>query len=146
MNSEIKEKQLNEVLYALDYIGNKLRNDDGAFDDGVLELGVNKCKILSDYITNLQDEIKKYDYELTHKTKQYEFLRHNESKEIKRLSKENQRLLKNLDFMIDKNDEKQKVIDEASGMIQFIAFNSERPLTITELNKVYNILKGEDKE
>jgi flagellar biosynthesis chaperone FliJ len=55
MKNEIKEKQLNEVLYGLDYIGNKIKNDDGK-----LELGVNNCKILLDYITNLQEDIKKY--------------------------------------------------------------------------------------
>lgn len=49
MNDIIKEKQLNEVLYGLDYIGNKIKNDDGK-----LELGVNNCKLLLDYITNLQ--------------------------------------------------------------------------------------------
>ena len=53
MNKEIKEKQLNEVLYGLDYIGNKIKNDDGK-----LELGVNNCKLL-DYITNLQEENEK---------------------------------------------------------------------------------------
>ena len=37
-------------------------------------------------------------------------------------------------------------IDKARKMIQFIAYNSERPLTITELNKVYNILGGDDNE
>ena len=36
--------------------------------------------------------------------------------------------------------------DKARGMIRFIAYNSERPLTITELNKVYNILGGDDNE
>jgi hypothetical protein len=35
--------------------------------------------------------------------------------------------------------------EKAREMISFIAFNSERPLTITELNKVYNILQGSDK-
>ena len=51
MNDEIREKQLNEVLYGLDYIGNKIKNDDGK-----LELGINNCKLLLDYITNLQQE------------------------------------------------------------------------------------------
>lgn len=51
MNDEIREKQLNEVLYGLDYIGNKIKNDDGK-----LELGINNCKLLLDYITNLQKE------------------------------------------------------------------------------------------
>lgn len=47
--------------------------------------------LLLDCITNLQEEnkkkeelIKKYDFELKHKTKQYEFLRHNESEELKK--------------------------------------------------------------
>lgn len=43
-------------------------------------------KAVLDYITNLQELIKKYDSELKHKTKQYEFLRHNESEEIERLN------------------------------------------------------------
>lgn len=50
MKDEIKEKQLKEVLYGLDYIGNKVKND-----DAILNLGVNSCKILLDYITNLQE-------------------------------------------------------------------------------------------
>jgi len=54
MNNEIKEKQLKEVLYGLDYVGNKIKNDDGK-----LELGVNNCKLLLDYITNLQQENKR---------------------------------------------------------------------------------------
>ena len=56
MKDEIKEKQLKEVLYGLDYIGNKIKNDDGK-----LELGVNNCKILLDYITNLQDRTKELE-------------------------------------------------------------------------------------
>jgi hypothetical protein len=54
MEKEIKEKQLNKLLYGLDYIGNKIKNDDGK-----LELGVNNCKLLLDYITNLQERIVK---------------------------------------------------------------------------------------
>lgn len=57
MTNEIKEKQLKEVLYGLDYIGNKIKND-----DGILELGVNNCKLLLDYITNLQEEVKEWEY------------------------------------------------------------------------------------
>lgn len=49
MTNKIKEKQLNEVLYGLDYIGNKIKNDDGK-----LELGVNNCKLLLDYINDLK--------------------------------------------------------------------------------------------
>ena len=36
--------------------------------------------------------------------------------------------------------------EKAREMIKFIAYNSERPLTITELNKVYNILGGDNNE
>lgn len=35
---------------------------------------------------------------------------------------------------------------KTSELIRFIAFNSKRPLIITELNKVYNILQGVDNE
>lgn len=59
MKDKIKEKQLNEVLYGLDYIGNKIKNDDGK-----LELGVNNCKLLLDYITNLQEENERLSVEL----------------------------------------------------------------------------------
>ena len=48
---------------------------------------------------------------------------------------------------LERQCKKQKeVIDKASELIRFIAFNSEKPLTITELNKVYNILQGVDNE
>ena len=36
--------------------------------------------------------------------------------------------------------------EEAREMIRFIAYNSERPLTLTELNKVYNILGDDNNE
>ena len=50
MKNLVKEKQLNEVLYGLDYIGNKARNE-----DAILELGKNNCKLLLEEIEILQD-------------------------------------------------------------------------------------------
>lgn len=43
--------ELNEILYGLDYIANKSRNG------GSLELTKNSCKLLYDYITNLQEQL-----------------------------------------------------------------------------------------
>lgn len=46
---------------------------------------------------------------------------------------------------LQKEEENYKLRCEKAGdMIKFIAYNSERPLTMTELNKVYNILQGSD--
>lgn len=44
----------------------------------------------------------------------------------------------------EKEDYKSRC-EKASSMIQFIAYNSERPLTLTELNKVYYILKEKER-
>lgn len=58
--------------------------------------------------------------------------------------------LKNKKYYIKKTFTKRQIqdykskIDKAREMIRFIVYNSERPLTITELNKVYNILGGDE--
>ena len=51
----------------------------------------------------------------------------------------------NIKLCNDLDDYKSRC-EKAGEMIRFIAFNSERPLTMTELNKVYYILKGSDKD
>lgn len=66
-------------------------NDKGEI---VAEMSITTLNKLIDEIEKLETLIKKYDCELTHKTKQYEFLRHNESKEIKRLYRRNKEVYK----------------------------------------------------
>lgn len=51
MKDIVKEKQLKEVLYGLDYIANKSKS-------GKLELGVNNCKLLLEEIERLHSIIK----------------------------------------------------------------------------------------
>ena len=58
MKDIVKEKQLEYVLYGLDYIGNKVKND-----NATLELGVNNCKLLLEYINNLKEENKRLQEE-----------------------------------------------------------------------------------
>jgi hypothetical protein len=41
-------------------------------------------------------------------------------------------------------EELQQRIDKVLGMLEFYVFNGERPLTISELNKLYYILKGSE--
>jgi hypothetical protein len=51
------------------------------------------------------------------------------------------------DLKKEKLEELKQRIDKATGMLEFLVFNGERPLTINELNKLYYILKGsEDNE
>lgn len=52
------------------------------------------------------------------------------------------------DYIITLQEEKEDYktrCEKVGDMIQFIAFNSERPLTMTELNKVYYILKEKER-
>lgn len=110
-----------EILDKLDYIISRTEDDILVNDYGIE---------VENYITNLQDKVEWYENIEVNKTIDKFRLEHN--KEIKRLNKENE------DYKLR--------CEKASELIRFIAFNSERPLTVTELNKVYNILKGVGKE
>ena len=50
------------------------------------------------------------------------------------------------DYLKEHLEDYKSRIDKAREMIRFIVYNSERPLTIAELNKVYNTLGGDNNE
>lgn len=89
MKDLAKEKQLKEVLYGLDYIGNKAKNE-----DAILELGKNNCKLLleeierlNNIITELENHINSMCYE-TLKEKEIMDCILNKLKELKGSDKE----------------------------------------------------------
>lgn len=101
---------------------------------------------LLDYITNLQEELETYKDTETY-SKSFLYKENKERlKANQRLQEENEKLKEKIGRLEDRLINRRTRIDKASGMIEFIAFNSERPLTMIELNKVYNILQGSDKD
>jgi hypothetical protein len=130
MKDEIKEIELDHF----NNIEELKRNVDGWIREDDIYwnryFGLYDLKTLLDYITNLQEENEK----------------------LKENIRKDEVYFKTFE-LAEECDQKQDIIDtyksridKASGMIEFIAFNSERPLTITELNKVYNILQGSDED
>lgn len=105
---------------------------------------------LKDIVSNteLSDEIKKADKWSKRQLYKINYQRYQANK---RLRKENERLIKinkeQANHLISKDnlsyEDYKSRCEKAREMIRFIAYNSERPLTIAELNKVYNILGGE---
>lgn len=100
----IKEKQLKEILYGLDYIGNKIKNEDGK-----LELGVNNCKLLSDHITNLQEQLKR---EISVRDELYDNY-HNKINNLQTSLDESQEIIadykKENEYLKTQNDQKTKI-------------------------------------
>ena len=92
-----------------------------------------EASLLLDCITNLQKQIEEYQKALDEIT----------SKKID-LQEKNQRLLKNLDFMIDRNDEKQKVIDEAIKKLKY--YSGGEADYYVPIDDIIKILKGDNNE
>ena len=139
------------------------------YDEYCLEFSVDYIdrkeeKILLDHITNLQKEINKLTAESTEwESKYYDLQEENDylkdivsntelSDEIKKADKWSKRELYKINYqrllvnkrLREENERLKMNNGKASEMIKFIA--TERPLTMTELNKVYYILKGSDKD
>lgn len=108
----------NEIKEILNY----LKDDSKSFiicGSHYYKISDYKAKVLLDYITNLQEEKDDYKFRFN--------------------------LMANFrDKGLAREWEYKSRIDKAREMIRFITYNSERPLTITELNKVYNILGGDE--
>lgn len=125
MDSEIKEilNKFDKVLenYELDKKFGQMSVD------SICHLFPNELIIIKNCITNLREENKRLK-----EIENFKFsIRKDETKTTPIVTK---------NYKSEYEDYKSRC-EKASGMIQFIAFNSERPLTITELNKVYNILE-----
>ena len=105
-----------------------------------------------DYITNLQEELDrcvKANVILDNENTELQNKITNLQERCEYLERSNNRredeIMSLRDECVDGETYKSRC-EKARGMIRFIVYNSERPLTITELNKVYNILGGDDND
>lgn len=107
-------------------------NEDGIF---VGTFTLDRINEIADCITNLQEEndILKRDIEA---------MKHNYNLLV-RCIENGESMTQKFENGLTYQDYKSRN-EKAREMIKFIAYNSERPLTITELNKVYNILGGDE--
>lgn len=100
---------------------------------------IEKANILTDNIKNSVSDYNKLIYNLTKELKLQDL-------EIEELKNKLNNLQKQLDFMIDENDEKQEVIDKAIEYIKEYCIDDEFYVNLSNKEKnikeVLNILKG----